>query len=191
MEPQREHGREAGAFSGWRQRDRGEMVKGQISSFLPTTPEDARQIVQWHYDAPYDFYTLDHSTLEEDVAWFSDPANQYFSLQDQQGQVIAFVCFDADAQVKGGIYDAGALDVGWGLRPDLTGRGIGPSIIEAAVALGREIFAGHSFRATIAAFNERALKAAQKAGFVRTTAFERPSDGESFVILVREPEGGR
>lgn len=166
------------------------MAEALIASSGPTTADDARQIVGWRYDPPYELYSLDPHTAEEDVAWFSDPANHYFSLRDDRGVVIAFVCFGEDARVRGGNYQLEALDVGWGLRPDLTGQGLGPSIIEMAVALGRERFGAHTFRATVAAFNQRALRAARKAGFVPTTEFERPSDRRPFVILVRETERG-
>ena len=153
-------------------------------SVNPMSAGDARTIVGWRYPPPYDLYDLDSDTIEEDVEWFSDPANRYFSVQDGD-ELVAYICFGEEARVPGGDYDDAALDVGCGTRPDLTGQGMGPSIIETAVAFGRKRFGAYHFRSTIAAFNERALKAAQRAGFVPIGRFERPSDSRPFVVLER------
>ena len=134
-------------------------------------------------------YTIDSNAPEEDVAFFSDPANRYFGLHDNGDCLVAFICFGEDARVPGGQYDGDALDVGCGIRPDQTGQGLGSQVIETAVQFGMTTYGSQAFRATIAAFNERAQRAAKRAGFVPISRFERSSDGMPFVILERHKPG--
>jgi ribosomal-protein-alanine N-acetyltransferase len=47
--------------------------------------------------------------------------------------------------VPGGTYGADALDTGGGLRPDLTGRGLGREALEVGLAFGRSRFAPRAF----------------------------------------------
>ncbi len=42
-----------------------------------------------------------------------------------------------------------------------------------------------AFRATVAAFNGRALAAFRRAGFVPAAAFERPADRLRLIVLLR------
>ena len=85
-------------------------------------------------------------------------------------------------------YDAhhpGALDTGGGLRPDLTGRGLGRAAIAAGLAHGRALFAPTAFRVTVAAFNTRALRVLAALGFERVDGFEAAYDGRPFEVLLR------
>lgn len=155
----------------------------------PTDERDAREIVSWQYSHPYDLYSVGPDD-DDAVASFADPANGYRSVRDEGGELVAFLCFGAEARVDGGEYPEGTLDVGCGIRPDLTGQGMGPAIIRLAIDVGTREYDAVTFRATIAAFNERAQKAAGKAGFVPVSSFQRPSDGLPFVILERPAEAG-
>src|SRR2546423_1154519 len=130
------------------------MSEVRTFSITPTTRTDAEEIMRWRYEPPYDLYNPDPAAVEQDIAHFSDPATGYFSLRDETGELIAYVCYGEEARVPGGDYGGEALDVGCGTRPDLTGRGMGPSIIETAVRFGGERYGASRFRATIAAFNE-------------------------------------
>ena len=156
----------------------------------PVDERAAREIVAWTYGSPYDMYNLNPADLDA-AASFADPANGYQSVRNEEGELVAFLCFGPEARVAGGEYLDGPLDVGCGIRPDLTGRGLGPEIIRLAIEVGSGLYNAHSFRATIAAFNQRAQKAAGKAGFVSVASFRRPSDDLPFVILERPTEAGR
>src|SRR5947208_889728 len=63
------------------------------------------------------------------------------------------------------------LDLGVGIRPDATGRGSGTAFIRSALAFGAASYRQRRFGATIAAFNGRALRAAERAGFRITRRF--------------------
>ena len=100
-------------------------------------------------------------------------------------RLIGFRSFGVDGRVPGWDYDDSALDTGGGLRPELTGRGLGRSVISAGLAFGRERFSPAAFRVTIASFNTRALRTVGALGFERVASFEAARDGRPFDILVR------
>ena len=163
------------------------------SAWQPTTlviqPMDAAsalELIGWRYDEPYTLYNVvvKPEELATLVASFVDPTNHYYSLKDGDGALVGFCCFGIEAQVPGGDYSSPALDVGVGMRPDLTGQGHGQQFIEAALKFGRETYHPILFRATVAAFNQRSLRACEKAGYRRVTSFLRPSDGREFIMLV-------
>lgn len=143
------------------------------------TPAYAAEIVSWHYPPPYDFYDMTC-----DAAFVTDPVNGYWALVDEDA-LIGFRSFGADGQVPGGDYDGSALDTGGGLRPDLTGRGLGGTAITAGLAFGREQFAPAAFRMTVATFNLRAQRVVTALGFRNVETFPAARDGRSFEIFIR------
>jgi ribosomal-protein-alanine N-acetyltransferase len=143
-------------------------------------------LVGWRYEPPYDFYNLDPTRLDTLIHdSFLNPAYHYFSVFDEQDSLIAFRCFGEDARVPGGDYSADALDMGGGLRPDLTGRGLGPQVMRAAMDFARVEFSPRAFRVTVAAFNLRALHACEKVGYVPAQRLSASHSGLPFVILIR------
>jgi len=155
-------------------------------TFCPMDETRARSILGWHYDPPYDIYDPGAGDVEETVQTLLDPEYAYYALLTAGGELVAYCCFGADARVPGGDYGADALDVGLGVRPDLTGRGQGSAYVQAALDWARRTFSPSAFRVTIAEFNGRALRVWEKAGFCRVQRFDRQQDGRSFVVLVRE-----
>ena len=142
---------------------------------------------QLQYPEPYALYSLSSSDTRAALQFFTDPTNAYYAVIDAHGDLIAYRCFGVDAQVPGGYYPADALDTGGGMRPDLTGQGLGLPVLLAGLASGKQLFAPRAFRVTVAAFNQRALKVVGRAGFQPIQQFTRQSDGSVFVVLVREP----
>ncbi|HSL27639.1 MAG TPA: hypothetical protein VK900_00455 [Anaerolineales bacterium] len=155
-------------------------------SFQPMTPAYARHLLDWRYPEPYALYNLSSADVAADLRFFSDPANAYYAVLDARGEMIAYRCFGDDARVQGGDYAADALDTGGGIRPDLTGQGLGLPVLLAGLAFGRQLFSPPAFRVTVAAFNRRALKVVGRAGFEPVQQFGRETDGRQFVVLLRE-----
>jgi ribosomal-protein-alanine N-acetyltransferase len=155
-------------------------------TFCPMAPSHACSILGWHYDPPYDVYDPGAGDVEETVRVFLDPQYAYYALLTATGELAAYCCFGADARVPGGDYDADALDVGLGVRPDLTGQGQGSAFVGAVLDHARRTFLPSAFRVTIAAFNKRALRVWEKAGFRRVQRFDSSNGGRSFLVLVRE-----
>ncbi len=155
-------------------------------TFLPMDEKNAEIVAGWCYEPPYDVYSCNPEDLKELIRYMIDPANHFYTVLDEQGDLIAFRSFGSDGQVAGGDYSGPALDTGGGLRPDLTGRGLGLGLLTAGLEFGRRQFAPPAFRVTIARFNLRAQKVCERAGFHPEQIFQRDSDGKEFIILVKE-----
>ncbi len=153
--------------------------------FHPMNESIAWQISGWRYDPPYNIYDCNSEDVEGHLEEFLQPENHYYSVWSQE-EFIGFRCFGKEAQVPGGNYSANALDMGGGIRPDLTGIGLGPKIMKAAMEFAKLHFHPQAFRATVAAFNQRAIKACEKVGYRRTDTFRNPNTHREFVILMRE-----
>lgn len=156
-------------------------------TFSKMTEPDARDILLWRYEEPYDFYNADGGDLENDIQSLIEPTNLYLAVRNHRDDLVAYYCFSAEAQVEGGDYSENALDIGGGARPDMLGTGFGTMFIRVAMDFGEMFFHPEKFRATIATFNTRALRMCEKVGFVRTQQFSR-DDGTEFVVLVKEAE---
>lgn len=149
----------------------------------------AREILTWRYEDPYSMYHLQDETAGQEVMkYLLSPDNLFYRMDDAEGQLIAFCSFGEDARVNGGDYANPALDIGLGMKPVLTGRGLGKYIIAEVLKFAAEQFYTPDYRVTIAAFNQRAQKAWQANGFVQSQAFLRPYDQFPFVILICDAE---
>lgn len=159
-----------------------------LLQFAPLQRVHADAIVQWCYPRPFEIYNTLPERREAATQDLLRPEYCYFAVLDDRGLLIAHCCLGADARVAGGDYSADALDLGVGLRPDLTGRGLGRHVIAAAMchAIGR--FQPERFRVTIASFNQRARRVCTTLGFRHENRFPRPSDGLEFDIMIRTAE---
>jgi [ribosomal protein S18]-alanine N-acetyltransferase len=153
-------------------------------SFTEMDETNARKILAWRYAEPYSCYNPNRSDLENDLQILTAPQNLYYAMSDENGVLAAYVCFGQEARVAGGSYTEDALDIGCGARPDLTGRGFGSSVIQAGIGFAQDKFAPRAFRATVAAFNQRALKLCERAGFAIVRTFRRAEDETEFIILL-------
>ena len=155
----------------------------------PLTEQDARRLLSWHYEPPYDFYNSSSESLDEDLHELLDPELAYHALLDQHNELVAFCCYGVDARVPGGDYQLPALDVGWGMRPDLTGQGRGAQVVAAILDHGRFLYEPPAFRATVAVWNVRSQRVCERLGFHIVQRFAHPApwneQGRDWVILVR------
>jgi RimJ/RimL family protein N-acetyltransferase len=110
--------------------------------------ETLAAVEAWRYEPPYDFYDGD----EEPVL---NP-ERHFEARDDEGSLVGFYYFEQ----KGA-----ALEYGLGMRPDLTGRGLGLEFFRAGLEFGRERFAPERIILNVAAFNDRARIVYERAGF--------------------------
>lgn len=87
--------------------------------------------------------------------------------------------------MSGGSYALGALGIGMGLRPNLTGKGNGLVYARAVVDDASVTYTPQRLRVTIMHFNTRARRVWEKRGFVLDSTFVT-ENGMCFVILLRE-----
>ena len=74
-------------------------------------------------------------------------------------------------------------EVGAGLRPDLTGIGLGGPFLREACRFGGELYGPERFRVAVAAFNRRAQMVAHALGFEAEDKLR--NDDNEFVVMTR------
>ena len=141
-------------------------------------------MVRWRYPEPYAAYDLDPWNRDV-LAALLRPENQYHAILGE-GALIGFFCLGEDARVPGWSYDDLALDLGMGLRPDLTNSGNGHLYMESVLAHLTERYPGSAFRATVAAWNQRAIRLAMRTGFREIARFASARNSSTeYVVLLR------
>ncbi|MGJ3238973.1 MAG: GNAT family N-acetyltransferase [Anaerolineae bacterium] len=151
----------------------------------PLSITDAKQILQWRYDGDYRMYNLETDDLDAEAKCLTDPNNHFYGVY-VGSELIGHAVFYTEARVPGGSYDADALDIGVGMRPDWTGQGHGAKVIAQILTFAKERYQPKAFRATIARWNHRAQKATQKNGFKIVSSFKATHTGKEFVILMSD-----
>ena len=140
--------------------------------------EEAQEIAGWRYDPPYDFYDL--VSDPDDLAELLDSrrrGDDYFSAYDKKGELVGFFQFQRDGKV---------VEVGLGLRPDLTGRGMGRSFLLAGLDFARRYFSPDVFRLSVAVFNERAIRVYECVGFGPKRIYPHETNSEVYDFLDME-----
>lgn len=146
-----------------------------IFTFQPMNQKDAEMIVNWHYEDPYSFY--DMKADPEDLEEFLDSTtwdDKQYVVYDENRELIGFISFTKEGET---------VEIGLGLRPDLTGTGIGHSFLEEGMAFAREKFSPQMFKLSVAAFNERAIKVYERVGFRGSKIFMQETNGGEYEFL--------
>jgi len=148
----------------------------------PFTEDEARSVAAWTYPAPFDLYDVDPDDTDLFVHRDAD-GNGYYPALDDDDRVVAFCVFGPEARVRGQQPQHGVLDVGIGVHPDRTSRGLASELLEQIAVLVRDRFPAHQMRTAVATFNERSLALCRKAGFTPVRDFTGPG-GRPFHELV-------
>ena len=151
--------------------------------FKPLDESNARLIVNWSYEAPYDFYNMDKTVHEKNIQYLSDPENGCYAILSDREQFIGYCSFGKDGQVPGGNYDEEALDIGIGIAPEFAGQGNGTRYFKQVMDFGRIKFNTPKLRVTIASFNKRAQRMCASLNFGMTQEFLRAFDGKPFIVM--------
>ena len=145
--------------------------------YLPMDEPTAREIADgWKYPPPYDFY--DMTADPDDYQEFITPALwPEFSLQvRRQGQLIGFL--------SGGVVDEGGfVEIGLGLRPDLTGRGLGRDFMRRNLDWIQQEYPDTEIRLSVASFNQRAIKVYEGSGFHVVRHFTQATNGGEYDFV--------
>jgi len=143
------------------------------------TQADAEEIAGWQYPEPYSFY--DAAADASDLAELLEPAlrgEEYVSVDDRSGELAGFF------QFKAGRPDA--VEIGLGLRPDLTGRGLGSAFVEVGIGELRARYGAVRIVLAVATFNRRAIRVYERAGFAPVRTYMHSTNGGEWEFLELE-----
>lgn len=140
------------------------------------TQEQAEEIAfNWHYDAEYSFYDMEGD--KEDLVEFLNPNKRGDSnfVVTKDNDIIGFFSFN---QV-----DINTIDIGLGMRPNLTGNGNGLEFLKAGIEFAELKYTPQNIILSVATFNQRAIKVYRKIGFEEVDTFIQNTNGDSFEFL--------
>lgn len=140
------------------------------------TQEQAEEIAfNWHYDAEYSFYDMEAD--KEDLVEFLDPNKRGDSnfVVTKDNDIIGFFSFN---QV-----DINTIDIGLGMRPNLTGNGSGLEFLKAGIEFAESKYTPQKIILSVSTFNQRAIKVYRKIGFEEVDTFMQNTNGDSFEFL--------
>jgi len=144
------------------------------------TAADAHAVAAWRYPGEYSFYDADADP--DDLAELLDPTEwgrRYFAADETpQHQLAGFLVVKLTGR---------AAEIGLGLRPDLTGHGLGESFVRTCLRFAAVALEAQRYTLAVAAFNRRAITVYQRAGFQEVERFEHFTNGglHAFVRMAR------
>ncbi|SHG33135.1 ribosomal-protein-alanine N-acetyltransferase [Streptoalloteichus hindustanus] len=136
---------------------------------------DAELVAAWRYPDEHAFH--DPGADADGRAALLDP--------DARGD--AFWAVDSGSAGLVGYYsfarDHGDLEINLGLRPDLTGHGLGAAFLAAGLDFARDHFAPTRFVVWVATFDARAITVSERAGFRHGRVRTRAARGTEWEFL--------
>lgn len=166
-------------------------------SFVPMTEEYADEMIHcWRYPGEYAIY--DYAEAREFILDQSIWGRGLFAVLDETSSLVGEVTlefYDDDdifidyAQVESEMWtDSGRqafLSLGFGLKPELTGRGLGQEFVTACVDFGISHFnyRGQYVLLGVAEFNQRAIKVYERVGFQTFKDQEVELAGQTVRVL--------
>ncbi|MBP2242756.1 RimJ/RimL family protein N-acetyltransferase [Cytobacillus eiseniae] len=146
----------------------------------------AIEILNWKYEAPYNFYNneLTSDSIKELLE------ETFYAVVDQNNQLVGFFCIGKPARVpigsQYGAYADDFIDIGLGLKPELTGQGHGFPFFSFVLTFVRNTYHDIPIRLTVAKFNKRAIHLYEKIGFTKQIEF---SNGETIFLTMLMEKG--
>ena len=170
------------ASKGWAPTQARRLCSVTVPEFTirPMTAADAHAVAAWRYPGEYSFYDADADP--DDLAELLNPAEwgqQYFAADEiAHHELAGFLAVKLTGPVA---------EIGLGLRPDLTGHGLGESFVRAGLRFASAALGAQSYTLAVAAFNHRAITVYERAGFQEVERFEHFTNGglHAFIRMAR------
>lgn len=154
------------------------------------TIQEANDIANWQYSSPYELYSMDGSK-EILSALLSD---DYYLVSTSTHPQFGYFCLGDEGRVPGGylanIYNdrKDVIDLGLGLHPDLTGKGLGGYFVNSILDWIENNLCVTEVRLVVATFNERAIRTYESVGFNRGESFfTKVGDWDMPFLVMRKP----
>lgn len=140
------------------------------------TQAGAREIAdEWTYDGPYAFYNM--KADPEDYAELVDETqrnrNDWYEAV-AGGQLAGFFCV---------MRQAGTLELGLGLRPELCGKGLGKDFLRQILTYLASRYHYDELVLSVAVFNRRAIRVYRACGFQDAGVFRQKTNGGVYEFL--------
>jgi [ribosomal protein S18]-alanine N-acetyltransferase len=140
----------------------------------PLTEAQGRGIATWRYQDQYSTY---------DIREVVTAADGYWAVVGEDEELVGFCCFGQEARVPGVDEECGTLDIGYGMRPDCVGKGLGRVFVTAIVDFAIDEFSPQQLRLLILSWNQRSRKVAEALGFQKR-GLVRGGEGD-FLVMIR------
>lgn len=152
-------------------------------AFRLLTLRDIPPIARWRYPPPYDFYDI--------ALW---PVLSVWALQHLPRSLRTFACYTVWTERDGlvglftYIHDRETVVLGVAMRPDLTGKRLGPAFVHAGMRFAKALYTPRHFALDVATFNVRARRVYERLGFAPARLITRRTErGEvEFLEMTRE-----
>ncbi|PDY46568.1 GNAT family N-acetyltransferase [Bacillus pseudomycoides] len=145
-------------------------------TFEVMTQEQAEEIAfKWHYEDKYSFYDMEAD--QEDLVEFLDPkirGETTFAVSENN-RLVGFFSFNK--------VDIHTVDIGLGMKPNLTGNGLGLVFIKAGLVFCEKKDQPKYITLSVATFNQRAINVYKKAGFEAVGTFIQETNGSRFEFF--------
>ncbi len=131
----------------------------------------------WKYPDEYSFYDMTEDS--EDYAEIVSEnlrGDRYYSVFED-GILIGYFCFYEEDEF---------VEIGLGLRPDLTGQGKGIEFLNLITDFIINKTNNKSLRLSVAKFNKRAIKVYKKAGFYEVSNKKVNTNGGIYEFVIME-----
>ncbi|HEX8729886.1 MAG TPA: GNAT family protein [Ktedonobacterales bacterium] len=173
-------------------------------TFTPMNEADAHAILAWRYEGQYAVYNSPDAALGPDfdpLAELLDTGSPYFAVRasddGSDAAPLGFFAYGSACEVGAPetrglatpylLRPDGSATLGQGLRPDLTGQGRGLALTQAGLDFARQRYHPTLFRLYVFAWNQRAIRVYERAGFVAVgeIRFSAPEGERVFIEMTR------
>ena len=167
--------------------------------FIPMNLEYAKEMINnWKYDGKYHIYDylneeellLDEknwgvgrfAALDEENNLVGELTIEFFEEEDENSEDDGYVEHRVVRENPQNIYE---MWTGWGLKPELCGKGIGLSFVLECTnfAVKEYNYKGKYVRCGVPAFNERAIKVYERAGYESFRTCQAEIENQSCKII--------
>lgn len=146
--------------------------------FISMNSEHAHEIAyDWKYDGIFSFYdmTADEEDLDEFLVedrWGKDK----FAVLNEENKLVGFYSYYFEDEI---------MWIGFGLKPELTSKGLGASFVNAGIDFAVEKFDYKKdyMMLAVASFNHRAIRLYEKIGFKYVDNYIQHTNGDNFEFI--------
>lgn len=150
-----------------------------MQKIVPMTKSYASEYVGWEYEPPFDFYNIPKERHEEELQEILSvkPPAAWFAVLDSDGSMAGFFEFSFN--------EVNELEIGLGLRPDLTGRGLGLEFVKLGISKALQVYPDYKGDMVLRVLdtNERAVKVYERAGFREYKRSDFVSYGKPVIFI--------